>query len=724
MAWVTAGVVRQALSIERHEAIAVSSPMSVRRRFTPGIRAKVLLASSALLLIPWIGYAFVVQMERFLYDGQVRMLADNARAVATLVQERAKRVSEKREIHEIAPELTRPIELDGLVEDWIAQGADVRGYGGDRIAELHGPWTADSLSFSHAVGRYGDYIYAFFDVTDDRVVYCAPESATVCDHVRISVKRMGGELERLVLTARGPGAVAVAPVSGRTTGSISRSIEGAWRERSRGYTVELRLPAAGLEQLAFAVADVDEPAATTVNTVIVTEERGIQTGTTLEVTDDISTVLDAMARANLRIWLVDRDGVVVRRAGTIQPAATSGRMTKAVKLAVEPLESLLGSWRPQKFLDPLAQASRLETAEVAAALAGTPASRTYERTSGVTRINAASHPISIGGEIAGAVLVEQSTQSITRLREIALERLLLATLAAFVCGALILIFYVSRVSNRLRELRDEAEQAIDSVGRVRGLVTGSNAADEIGDLSRSYSAMLQRLAQYTDYLENLARRLNHELRTPIAVVRSSLDNLRSETLPQGTSVYLDRAETGLNRLSAILSRMSEATRLEEMMRRSDRETFDLNAVVSGCVEGYRVAYAPLALSYSGPGRPVHLTGVPDLIAQMLDKLVENAAEYAAAHTTVEVILEEHNVDVILRVRNQGQPLPDAMKSGLFDSMVSMRPTGSGIPHLGLGLYIVKLIAGFHQGAASAANCENPCGVEIAVRLARYVSDPA
>ncbi|MGZ5161922.1 MAG: ATP-binding protein, partial [Burkholderiales bacterium] len=271
---------------------------------------------------------------------------------------------------------------------------------------------------------------------------------------------------------------------------------------------------------------------------------------------------------------------------------------------------------------------------------------------------------------------------------------------------------------------DEAEQAIDSVGRVRGLVAGSSAADEIGDLSRSYSAVLQRLAQYTDYLENLARRLNHELRTPIAVVRSSLDNLRIETLPPGTSVYLDRAEGGLNRLSAILSRMSEATRLEEMMRRSDRETFDLDAVVSGCVEGYRVAYAPLELSYIGPGRPVHLTGVPDLIAQMLDKLVENAAEYAAPHTTVEVILEEHDVDVILRVRNQGPPLPDVMRSGLFDSMVSMRATGSGIPHLGLGLYIVKLIAGFHQGAASAANREDSPGVEITVRLARYVSDPA
>ncbi|MEN3353893.1 MAG: hypothetical protein V7640_2051, partial [Betaproteobacteria bacterium] len=154
-------------SVPRFRRAAVSP------RFAPGIRAKVLFASSALLLIPWIGYAFVAQMERFLNEGQARMLADNARAVAALVQERTKVVNRSAEEGAIAPQLTRPIELDGLIEDWIAQGADVRGYGGDRIAELHGPWTADSFSFSHAVGHYGEHIYAFFDVTDDHVRYCA-----------------------------------------------------------------------------------------------------------------------------------------------------------------------------------------------------------------------------------------------------------------------------------------------------------------------------------------------------------------------------------------------------------------------------------------------------------------------------------------------------------------------------------------------------------------------
>ena len=72
----------------------------------------------------------------------------------------------------------------------------MRAYGGDRIAELYGPWTAESLSFSHAVGRYGDHVYAFFDVTDDRVVYCARPSRNRLRPRAGFGKALGGEVQR------------------------------------------------------------------------------------------------------------------------------------------------------------------------------------------------------------------------------------------------------------------------------------------------------------------------------------------------------------------------------------------------------------------------------------------------------------------------------------------------------------------------------------------------
>src|SRR6185436_2368546 len=114
----------------------------------------------------------------------------------------------------------------------------------------------------------------------------------------------------------------------------------------------------------------------------------------------------------------------------------------------------------------------------------------------------------------------------------------------------------------------------DSQGRVRKLIAGSRAADEIGDLSRGFSTVLDRLAQYNQYLESMAGRLSHELRTPVAVVRSSLENLALDPSGPDAGVYLARAEEGLRRLDNILTRMTEATRLEQLVRQGERETFD------------------------------------------------------------------------------------------------------------------------------------------------------
>ena len=443
--------------------MALSSETAGARRFAPGIRTKVLLASSALLVVPWIGYAFVAEMVRFLNEGQTRMLADSARAVAAVVQERAKvLMANTSGANDLAPALAQPIELDGAIDaDWLAQGADVRGYGREKLLEAHGNWSPESLSFSHSIGRYGDDYYAFFDVTDDRVVYCATETTVACDHVRITLKRTGGETERYAVTAprAGPVSVLRTGADGAVLGRAP-TIEGAWRERDRGYTVELKLPANGVRGIAFAVADVDDLQTVAVNAIIATEERVVPPPrSNLVISDDVAAVLDAMARANLRIVVVDRAGAVIRRTGTLQSPPLSDT-TSTMREAFAPLRELFGSTRPAQFVDPLAQAGRIETFEVTSALTGTPSSRVHDRGSAAARINGAAHPIEIAGEIAGAALVEQTTESISRMREIALERLLLATLAAFVFGALILLVYVSRVSGRLRRLRDEAEQAV------------------------------------------------------------------------------------------------------------------------------------------------------------------------------------------------------------------------------------------------------------------------
>ncbi len=199
------------------------------------------------------------------------------------------------------------------------------------------------------------------------------------------------------------------------------------------------------------------------------------------------------------------------------------------------------------------------------------------------------------------------------------------------------------------------------------------------------------------------------------MVRSSLENLKISR--EGHELYIARAEEGLARLRRILERMTEASRLEQSLSAQERTRYDLAAVVRGCVEGYRVAYPQARFELALPERRVEVEGAPDLAAQLLDKLVENAADFAAPGTPVRVLLEESSGMARLVVANRGPLLPEEMRAGLFQSMISLREArGGGTPHLGLGLYVARVIAEFHGGTIEAANLASGDGVAVSARL--------
>jgi dedicated sortase system histidine kinase len=426
-------------------------------------------------------------------------------------------------------------------------------------------------------------------------------------------------------------------------------------------------------------------------------------------------ILRSLGRAESRIWIVDREQRLLAIAGDLrkrnstetQAADALDRLARALR----PVTSFLLERPTEDFDDALSESQISGGAEVRNALLGVQARRWRQSPDARAVILSAAHPIWDGEDVVAAIVVEETTNAIRSISNRALEKIVAVTLVAFALGALALLLFASRLSLRLRRLRDEAEEAIDSQGRVKKLITGSRANDEIGDLSRSFSTALERLAQYNAYLEKLGGRLAHELRTPVTVVGSSLENLRMAPLPEEARVYTERAAEGLARLQTVLTRMSEATRLEQLVRQAERERFDARDVVRGCVEGYASVFPRARFALSIPEKPVMQRGAPDLYAQMLDKLAANAADFSDGDEPIRVRLDAQGA---LTVSNSGPPLPPDMAGRLFESMVSGRSGSGGEPHLGLGLYIVRLIAEFHGGQARAANREDGSGVVVKV----------
>ena len=427
---------------------------------------------------------------------------------------------------------------------------------------------------------------------------------------------------------------------------------------------------------------------------------------------ELEQILQGLTRTTARIRVVDRDLGVLAHAGSLKRAPEAA---ENVSSWLDPLFALFVARPTEDFVDDGGSGSVPARREIVAALDGIPSTGRRNTEDARAVVVAAAHPIWVGDRVRGVVLVEETTNAVLAERNRAFERLFAIVVAIVVVGSLALTLYATWLSSRIRRLARDAEGAIDLEGRVRGPLPGSDARDEIGDLARSYSDVLARLAAYASYREKLASRLAHELRTPIAVVRSSLDNLAAVPPPAEPRPYVERAQQGLDRLAAILARMTEAARLEEALDADRPERFDLRDVVGGCVEGYRVAYPQRPFAYAPPADPLVVEGVPEIVAQMLDKLVENAVDFSTGGA-IEVGLARDGDEARLTVANEGPPLPAGDAARLFEPLVSVRSQESRAPHLGLGLAIVRIVASRHRGSVRADDRPDGRGVVVTVTL--------
>jgi two-component system, OmpR family, sensor histidine kinase ChvG len=437
-------------------------------------------------------------------------------------------------------------------------------------------------------------------------------------------------------------------------------------------------------------------------------------GTAYAPSEEIESLLGIMGRRGQRMWVIDSRARVRGLSGNLKDGTPRRSSTSWLRRMVS---SIVPTPEVQRG-DETRPGGR---GQIDRALIGVSTTQWRGTRDPELAILSAAQPIFAKDDIVGAAVVEETTGAIQLLKQSALENLLAATIAVVGGSLAILLFFASRLATRIRRLHAQAEAAIDSQGRVKGIVEPSPARDEIGDLSRTMAAVLGRLRDYNAYLESMAGRLSHELRTPVAVVRSSLDNLKQQPLAPEARVYVERAGEGVDRLARLISRLSEATRLERMLESTERERFDLSAVVAGCVDGYRAAYPTRLFELSRPEAPVMMEGVPDAFAQLLDKLIENASDFAPPQSAIRIMLASDGRSARLAVENSGPPLPAGTLGRLFDSMITLREAGEARAsaegaHLGLGLYIVRLIAEFHGGQVHASNLAEGAGVRFEVEV--------
>ena len=711
-----------------------------------GIRFKLVFLSSFLLVIPWLGYQYIIEMEEYLRRGQEQIVLGTAQALATALNERPELFDEgsysparRTEDLYIYP-IYSPLSLDdGSLLDWREYQQYEVDYGHDDYLRTDlnpsRPYEKEgSLSFKSMVGEYNGSLYAYFKVRDDNIVYRSRDALSVhrSDFLQISMlSREGNTVNRYVIAPHEPEFLYPFKVGDDySEPTHEERISGQWYETADGYDIELQIPMEMLGgRLGFAIFDVDDPQTREISTVVATYKAADaeRLGSLRIPTPEIDRIVAGMGHNNSRIQIVDRSGRVLLTVGDIQSATgltVSSRIEDArtnkywlyiQDKILNPIYYQILTKPSNDFIDDLYSDVTRAGAHIDSALEGTPFTQFRTLADSETRLLEAAHPILANGEVIGAVVVDQNMNGLRTFRNQALETLFNTILGVMLLVTLGLFFSASRISSRIRALRNQAESIIDDNGRVQNTIVASRSSDEIGDLSRSFSNIVERLTQHTSYLENMSSRLSHELRTPVTVVRSSLENLGLTVKDKESAVYLERAEEGIKRLNVILTNMSEATRLEQMLQTEDKEKIDLNAVVHGSVEGYKLAYPDQQFDLDMESGPIFANGVPEYIAQMLDKLIANAVEFSYPDQPITVYCHTLRDHAVIKVSNAGPSLPAEMGDRVFDAMISVRPQEKQKqPHLGIGLHIARLITEFHGGQIRAENRKDREGVTISV----------
>jgi len=647
----------------------------------------------------------VREFESALRQSQQDSLADGASAIAAMLAERpallvrdpVQLVSGRSSDSDIyAARLPSFVTLDGFVGDWGLQQEDFHEIG-------------DPASMRYAAGIDKTDVWLYLEVKDDNVRYETPGNDH-SDQVLIDYEDPAGAPQRLLIATAARGRSAVRHRVGVQWANEPRA-QAVWEENRDGYQVELRLRNMLIgARLGISIIDADE------GNDVITQTSTFPSSRPGMFMHRLTSLEDALANfgfGNRRIVVTDPAGWVIAAVGDTRalPGSEQGNYPLVERL----LRRIVS---PGREPDPMREArqGQLRSAEVSNALHGQADARWYRAEDERSAIVVAAHPIETDARVRGAVVLEQTSDAILTLTDRALARLLVLTLFATLVAALGLLGFATFLSIRIQRLSRAAELAVSPDGSISDVFPGTKSADELGDLSRNFAGLLGRLREHTDYLRSLASKLSHELRTPLAVVQSSLDNLDAADLSDNAKVYAKRAREGSQRLRSILTAMSEASRVEQSIAHADVENFDLTELVEGCFSGYRDVHTNRQFTLTLAQSPCRVDGVPELIAQMLDKLVDNAVDFSPDNGQISVALQVDADLVLLSVANEGPVLPEKMQSQIFDSMVSVRERKGTEPHLGFGLHIARLIAESHNGTIGCRNLRDGSGARFTVSL--------
>lgn len=376
----------------------------------------------------------------------------------------------------------------------------------------------------------------------------------------------------------------------------------------------------------------------------------------------------------------------------------------------------LTPWRPSITLDAAREAAlRGEAAQ---------GQRVNERGERVVMV---SLPLQRVEAVLGFITLESAdVERILVAERLALAPFVVAAAAVTILASTLLALFIA---NPLRRLSSAADRLrITGATRLK-LPDLAHRKDEIGDLAASLERMTGALAERIDLNERFAADVSHEIKNPLASIRSAVDSIRAVKDPEQQSRLLQIVAADANRLDRLITDIARATRLDAETARSQFERLDFARLAFDVASAYETAEddedgagARASVRFDTPvTADAMVMGQVGPLGQVLRNLIDNAISFSPPNGVVRVSVSVHQkregAFVVAKVEDQGPGIPPANLETIFARFYTERPKGAAFGgNSGLGLSIARQIVEAHRGRIWAENIPGPEGRVAGARL--------
>jgi two-component system sensor histidine kinase ChvG len=324
----------------------------------------------------------------------------------------------------------------------------------------------------------------------------------------------------------------------------------------------------------------------------------------------------------------------------------------------------------------------------------------------------------VDGEV---VLVTANDRNFTRTVRQERTKLAAGLLAAALSSLLLSFFLARTIARPLHRLALAAHRVRLGRSREVNVPRFNKRRDEIGLLARAVSDMSHALRQRMDNLDAFAADVTHELKNPLASLRSAVDGLERIEDPKLRRQLLDVVRQDVHRLDRLIGDIGEAARTDAELARVAFEPVDLGDLVGQICSGWeeRRLTGNVRIAFARPrAASAVVMAEPGRLARAIDNLIDNAVSFSPRGGLIEVAVTAVGDEVRVRIDDEGPGVPISSREAIFNRFVSVRPDGDEFGrHSGLGLAIARAIVKGHNGEIDVADRDDaPSGARFTIRL--------